>query len=93
MRSIKHTRAKVRKIRSTDGGEGKVIFWIKLLACIVKRRQEGTREASIGREGGKEKRKEREGGRGSGSNVRIQERVLLVGYKRRTPILCSLFGA
>jgi len=59
VRSIEQTGTKVKKIRSTDGGGGKVIFWIELLACIVKRRQEGMRKASIGRKGGKENRKER----------------------------------
>jgi len=64
--SIKRTRGKVRKIRSTEREEGgKVFFWIKLLACPVKQRQEGdAQKASIGGRGGEGNQKEREGGIG-----------------------------
>jgi len=56
-----------------------VFFWIKLLACVVEREQERCeRQAWVGEE--KRKTSKREKG-GRGSNIRIHESVLFVGYK------------
>lgn len=63
------------------GVGGKMFFWIKLLACVVEREQERCeRQAWVG----EEKRKTRKRGKGGrGSNIRIHESVLFVGYRMK----------
>jgi len=79
VQSVKHTRAKERRIRPTGRGE-KVFFWIELWVCVVKRGQEGCKRQAWVREEKREPERERRGMRKQYKNT---ENVPLVGYKMK----------